>query len=165
MRKVKLTNGISRNEPHQVIVHAMGEYIQTRRKRYFAPEYLQFDGTSAHIFVLPSGELIRGREDLEGAFHAKGFNVDTLGIEFLVEGVHNYETFLRRIKEPWVIEEQFEAGARQVATWVRKFSIQSVLRHSDISPERKLDPGTGFNWLAFVERVRELTGVQVYEQE
>lgn len=163
MLEFRLTAGFAKQEPHQIIVHAMGEYIRTRTRVYSAPEYLAFDGTSAHVFVKPEGVLIRGREDLEGAFHAKGFNVDTLGIEFLVPGEHNYSTFLEAIKEDWVSEVQYENGAAQCAKWMRKFGIESILRHSDISPDRKLDPGEGFKWKEFLERVQSKLGDYSYD--
>ncbi len=163
MKHFKLQQGFSRNEPHQIIIHAMGEFIKTKEKVYFAPDYLAFDGTSAHIFVPPEGELFRGRNDTEGAYHAKGYNTDTLGIEFLVPGIHIYTSFLKAIQTDWVSEEQYEAGAMQCAEWMKKFGIESILRHSDISPERKFDPGTGFKWMEFNDRVQSKLGDLNYD--
>lgn len=163
MKEFRLTHGFTHNEPHQIIIHAMGEYIQTAHRAYSAPEYLAFDGTSAHVFIRPDGTPIRGRKDTEGAFHALGYNVDTLGLEFLVEGTHTYATFLERIKEDWVTPEQYEMGAKIVANWVRKFKIESILRHSDVSPDRKVDPGEGFKWDFFIGKVRELVDGRINE--
>ena len=158
MKTFRLSQGISRNSPKQIIVHSMGEYIRTPHRIYSAAEYLQFLGLSAHILVSPDGELTRCRNDLEGAYHAKGFNTDTLGIEFLVSGIHDYMGFLTAIEADWVQEAQYEAGAEQCAEWMRKFGIESILRHSDISPDRKVDPGTGFKWTEFLGTVQSKLG-------
>lgn len=128
-----------------VIMHAMGEYIGNQ----YAPDFLDSIKLSAHVLVTPSGSIIKCREDTEVAWHAKGFNSNSLGVEFLVPGHHDYGTFLDTIAQPgWLTPEQFDAGVNLVAAWAYKYGLNGdqLVRHSDIDPDRKKDPGAGFPW-------------------
>lgn len=131
------------NNPEIIVVHAMGEYIFGRH----STEYLdEVDGTSAHLHVDPYGTAWRQRWDHQTAFHAKDFNVNSLGIEVLVPGEHNYASFKGAIKGPWVKEIQYLVTLRLISEWLVRYPIQQVVRHSDIDPARKVDPGAGFPW-------------------
>ena len=77
-----LLTGPRHQTPNKIVVHAMGEFINNKP----AWAFLESIGLSAHIFVTPSGVIVRSRKDRQGAWHAKGFNTDSLGIEFLVPG-------------------------------------------------------------------------------
>ena len=133
----------------------MGEWIEQGNRDVTAWELLERLDLSAHAFVTPSGVVVRGRDDDEGAYHAKGHNRGSLGIEFLVPGVHTYATFVEAIREPYLLAGQIEAGIEQVRAWVQRYGIPSsrVLRHSDVSPGRKHDPGAGFPWETFLTKV------------
>lgn len=148
-------HGFNRSsEPDMIIVHCMAEYVGDK----FAPDFLESIKLSAHALVVPDGTVIRCREDNQGAHHAKGFNATSLGVEFLVPGYHDYASFLEAIKEPWVVGAQYEAGVELVKDWAQTYDIprEKVLRHSDVSPERKVDPGKGFPWEAFLADVFEV---------
>ncbi len=143
-----LTKGAIDNAPKQIVVHAMGETINNKGVKYGARDWLKYLGLSSHILVRPDGTLIRCRTDFEGAYHARGYNTDSLGIEFLVPGEHDYTTFLKAIKKDWVSEAQYKGGAEKIQEWMDKFHIHldRVRRHSTISPGRKVDPGSGMDW-------------------
>lgn len=129
----------------------MGEYIRDDDGQvYSAAQWLDKLGWSAHILATPSGELIRCRDDNETAWHAKGHNVNSLGVEFLVAGEHDYGSFLSAIKTDYVTELQYNAGIHMVKEWVDKWNIGIITRHSAIDPDRKQDPGTGFPWAQFL---------------
>src|SRR5690606_28750529 len=88
-RRVMIINrpspfGAAHQTPKRIIVHAMSEWINGM----YAPDFLLSVGLSAHALVTPDGDIIKCREDTQGAFHAKGLNTDSLGIEFLLPG-HN----------------------------------------------------------------------------
>lgn len=138
----------------------MGEYIKDDQE-YYAVDWLKKLGLSAHALITPDGTVIRCRSDSEGAWHAKGFNKNSLGIEYLVKGVHNYGTFLEAIKTDYVTPEQYQAGLAQIAEWVEQHPIHSIDRHSDLSPGRKVDPGSGFPWQQLLGDVHnsDYTGV------
>ena len=163
MKEYRLNKGLPKQDPKQIIIHAMGEYLKTPLKSYWAPEYLEFLGLSVHRFITPSGLLIKAREDWEGAYHARGWNVDTLGIEFLVPKAYTYERFLEKIKTDWVSEEQYITGAKQCRQWMQQFGIVSIFRHRDISPERKVDPGEGFRWGYFLNLIQDGLGEAFYD--
>jgi AmpD protein len=101
------------------------------------------------------GDTFLCRDDDQIAWHAKGYNIDSLGIEFLVEGHHDYASFLEAIKGDYVTFDQFDAGRDAVRSWIEAYDIprDRVVRHSDISPGRKVDPGTGFKWQKFLDCV------------
>lgn len=153
--QMHLRHGRAGLKPTQIIVHAMGEYSEQGERDLSARDLLDKLELSAHAFVTPSGVVIRGRDDDEVAWHARGANFSALGIEFLVPGLHTYKTFVDAIKKPYVSAEQLRAGIAQMREWIEAFGIDraDVLRHSDLSPTRKVDPGDGFPW---VEMMREL---------
>lgn len=140
-----LQHGRSGNIPMRIVVHCMGEYVKDPKPMY-APEFLDAYELSAHSLITPSGDNIRCRNDDEIAWHAKGRNTNSLGIEFLVEGAYNYSEFKERIKTPYVNEIQYQAGLYQIKEWMRLYNIVTISRHSDIDPDRKVDPGEGFDW-------------------
>jgi N-acetyl-anhydromuramyl-L-alanine amidase AmpD len=137
-----------------IIVHSMGEFLLDPQPIH-ATDFLEKLGLSAHVLVSPNGDLYLCRDDDQVAWHAKGYNKDSLGIEFLVPGHHNYGSFIETIKSPWVKEEQWAAGVKAVRAWVEAYDIapSRLLRHSDVSPGRKVDPGAGFDWERFTNQV------------
>lgn len=145
--------------PDKLIFHCMAEIIKVNESfknkgktieagEYSAHEWLQLLGLSAHFLIHPNGDVTKIRGTKEICWHAKGFNTNSVGIEVLVEGVWDYETFLERIKEDWVTDEQYETTIELSDDIIEYFDIpdDNILRHSDISPERKYDPGEGFKW-------------------
>lgn len=148
-----LSHGSKTNDPNLIVIHAMGEYIESEPDDIHAVDFLDKIGLSAHILVTPNGNIIRCRDDDQGAYHAKGHNKDSLGIEFLVKGVHTYESFRQKIKEPYVTDKQFASGQKQVRDWLARHNIERIKAHSELSPGRKFDPGSGFNLDVFLQEL------------
>jgi len=136
--------------PDTIVIHAMGEFIAGNEWNNHAVHYLNSIGLSAHSLIAPDGTNYRCRNDNESAYHAAGFNTNSLGLEFLVPGQHSYMSFLEAIKHNYITDEQYEAGVLQVREWIDLWPIKKIVRHSDISPERKVDPGVGFPWQQFL---------------
>lgn len=130
----------------------MGEYLLDPDPVH-AQAFLAKYKLSAHLLVAPDGDVYVCRDEDRRAWHARGFNTNSLGVEFLVEGEHNYGTFLEAIKQPYITTAQWESGVDAVRSWVDTYNITEVLRHSDVSPGRKLDPGEGFPWQDFLNRL------------
>lgn len=147
--RIPLPHGGGKQWPNVVVVHAMAEYIEYEGRHLHAVDLLNELRLSAHALVTPSAVVIRCREDDQTAWHAKGHNGNTLGVEILVPGVHGYGSFLEAIEKPYCSRPQMLAAVEQVRVWMNKFTIHEVVRHSDIDPERKTDPGSGFNWGEF----------------
>jgi N-acetyl-anhydromuramyl-L-alanine amidase AmpD len=145
-------------KPTVIVVHAMAEFVLADDGKTYihAPDFLESEGLSAHVLAAPDGTLYRCREDLEGAYHARGFNVDSLGIEVMLAGRHDYSSFVAGIAQPlWCIGPQYAAVVQQVREWMRLHGISRVVRHSDLSPGRKLDPGMGFPWTKFLADLKK----------
>lgn len=147
--------GGAHQTPNRIIVHAMGEFVMADGgdSYDYAPEFLERMKLSAHALVAPDGTVIRCRLDNEGAYHARGFNVDSLGIEMLVAGQHDYGSFVGAIAQPYLTDAQYAAAVAQCREWVQKHKITRIDRHSEVSPGRKLDPGSGFPFLEFKKAV------------
>lgn len=142
--------GATNQEPNTIVVHAMGEYIMGTH----ALEFLANQQLSVHAMAAPDGTIYRCRNDDEGAYHARGFNTNTLGIEVLVAGDHDYASFLEAIKKPYMPDEQYRAVIDQCRMWMSLNGITRIVRHSDLSPGRKVDPGKGFPWQKFLEDLK-----------
>lgn len=138
----------------RIVYHALGEFIRDHDGQvYYCVDWLKKKGLSAHAFATPSGVIIRGRHDNQVAWHARGFNFGSLGIEFLVPGIHNYGTFLERIKKTYLTNVQLRAGIDQTLEWLGKYPIENVDAHSDIDPDRKYDPGDGLDKQGYLEGI------------
>jgi N-acetyl-anhydromuramyl-L-alanine amidase AmpD len=103
--------------------------------------------------IAPDGHNYRLRKDEETAWHARGSNRNSLGLEFLVQGDHDYGTFIEALKTPYLTKLQYQTGVEQAREWIDLFNIGWVVRHSDLSPGRKVDPGHGFPWHKFLDDI------------
>lgn len=148
-----LNKGAIRQVPDRIVLHAMSEYIEG----LYAVDFLKNIGLSVHAIITPSGKIIRCRNDNEGAYHAKGFNTNSLGVEFLVKGQHSYTSFLKAIQTPYLSQEQYEAGMCLVKEWMKEWDITKVQEHSYLSPRRKFDPGPGFPKIQFSKDIDGFT--------
>ena len=157
MKIVKQYNnyGAPHQTPKRIIVHAMGEYLSKDGHTWLrAPDFLEDRGLSVHALVAPDGTVYRCRHDNEGAYHALSFNTDSLGIEILVSGRHDYESFEQAIKTHYMTVSQYAALVEQVREWIHLYGITNIERHSDVSPGRKIDPGAGFPWDKFLNDIK-----------
>jgi N-acetylmuramoyl-L-alanine amidase len=103
---------------------------------------------SAHYFIKKNGDILNLVPDLYEAWHAgkskwktvKSLNRYSLGIEIQNSGHdNNYENFSYK---------QVTALIKILKILVKKYKIKNtnILGHSDISPNRKKDPGEKFPW-------------------
>ena len=144
--KLPLYKGAINNNPKRIVIHAMSEFVKHEGEYLHAYALLKELGISAHRFIDPAGNMIISRHDEQGAYHAKGHNTDTVGVEFLVPGFHTYDEFLQAITEPYMTDKAFDTGLVLVRAWMAKWEIEldGVVTHQQIDPNRKYDPGTGF---------------------
>lgn len=150
------------NHPKLIVVHAMAEYILDPEP-IFAPNFLEKYRYSVHALIVPNGDVMICRAENQRASHARGFNTDSLGVEFLVPGPYKYGSFIKVIETDYITQDAWSSGVELVSGWAEKYDIsvrstddrKGVKRHSDISPGRKVDPGTGFKWGKFLDSVTE----------
>ena len=149
---VHLPFGMDKQTPSRIVIHSMAQYIKSDGI-HSAVKFLKREGLSAHILIDPEGNVMRCRNDEEGAYHARSYNIGSLGLEFLVKGPHDYSSFKKRIKEDWTTSPQIDSGIQIVRRWYDLHDIQRIDRHSDIDPTRKKDPGSGFPWEDFIKEI------------
>lgn len=141
---ILLPYGAPEQTPNRIVIHAMGEFIDDGQIISPAWDFLRQHRLSAHVLITPSGVRIRQRKDTQGAHHARGYNTDSLGIEFLVPGIHNYSTFLSAMKTDYLTNKAFKSGVEQVIEWIDTYEIVNIDTHHQLDPDRKVDPGDGF---------------------
>ncbi len=128
----------------RIVYHGMAEFVRDKDGQvYYCIDWLKHEKISAHALITPSAVIIRTRRDEQVAWHAKGFNFGSLGIEFLVPGIHDYNTFLQRIDDPYLTDGQLRAGIDMTREWTAKHQIKHIDAHSDLT-STKYDPGRGF---------------------
>ena len=103
---------------------------------------------SAHYFIKNNGKIIKLVPDLYEAWHAgksnwknyKSLNKNSIGIEIQNQG-HNF-----RYKK--YSPKQINSLKKLLKELIKLYAINKVniLGHSDISPDRKKDPGEKFPW-------------------
>ena len=103
---------------------------------------------SSHYFVKKNGKILILVPDLYVAWHAgisswknyKNLNNHSIGIEISNSGHdNNFEKFNKR---------QINSVIKLSKYLIKKYKIKPkfILGHSDISPDRKIDPGENFPW-------------------
>ena len=115
--------------------------------------FLQAAGLSAHALIDPTGAVILTHDTGRKAWHAKNHNSDTLGVEFLVPGAHDYASFIAEMEKPYLPGAAFVAGVELLRQWCDEFEIEDIQTHAQIDPRRKKGPGAGF---PFDRMIREL---------
>ena len=109
---------------------------------------------SCHYFIKNNGEILTLVPDLYIAWHAgisswkkfKSINKNSIGIEISNPG-HDYK-YLNFNKK------QIKSVLKLTRFLIKKYKIKSkfILGHSDISPDRKKDPGEKFPWKDLFKR-------------
>ena len=128
-----------------IIIHYTG-----MRKESAAIKRLQDPKSkvSSHYFIKRNGEIINLVPDSFEAWHAgvsswkhfKSLNKNSIGIEITNPGhQHGYKKFSKK---------QIFSLQKLLKILVKKYKIKkkNILGHSDISPDRKKDPGEKFPW-------------------
>ena len=103
---------------------------------------------SCHYFIKENGEVLNLVPDLYIAWHAgistwgkyNSINKNSIGIEISNPGHdYNYKNFSKK---------QISSIIKLSKYLIKKYKIKSkfILGHSDISPDRKEDPGEKFPW-------------------
>ena len=128
-----------------VIIHYTGMKKESKALEKLADPKSK---VSSHYFIKNNGNIINLVPDLYTAWHAgksswkkfKTLNKYSIGIEINNPGhFHGYKKFSFR---------QINSLFKLLKYLMRRYNIkrQNILGHSDISPDRKKDPGEKFPW-------------------
>ena len=140
-----------KNEIKFIVFHYTG-----MKKETDAIKKLTSQGTkvSSHYLIKKNGEILTLVPDLYISWHAgvsfwknfKSLNKHSLGIEISNPGHEfNYNKFTQK---------QINSILKLSKFLIKKYKIKSkcILGHSDISPDRKKDPGEKFPWYFLSKR-------------
>lgn len=134
-----------------IIIHYTGMKKQSEAiKRLCDPKYK----VSSHYFIKNNGEVLNLVPDLYIAWHAgksnwknlKSLNKYSIGIEINNPGHdHGYKIFSSK---------QLISLVKLIRYLKKRYNIkkQNILGHSDISPNRKKDPGEKFPWSKLAQK-------------
>lgn len=114
-----------------------------------AREVLEWYGYSAHLLIHPHGVSDMMVPFDRKASHAGQWNGNSIGIEFLVPGVHTLSTFYRAIEQDYVSQKAWAEGVAQVRYLQNAYDIRRMHRHSELDAKKR-DPGEGFRWHDFL---------------
>lgn len=110
-------------------------------------------GVSAHYYIARDGGIFNLVDDNKKAWHAglsswKGqnaLNTNSIGIELGNDGSLG--------KEANYTEDQYKSLIALLKDLQERYNIkaENIIAHSDISPDRKTDPGANFDWNKLIE--------------
>ena len=141
----------------KLVIHSMAEYVDDMTKARHASHFLELVGLSAHALITPQGYVIETVPLDKVAWHCKGINGVSFGVEFLVEGVYGWDSFKKRIRgvEPVYTLSQLAAGVEWVGRELAKLpdweEIEMVMHMNENT--KKPDPGRWFPFTDFKEKV------------
>jgi N-acetyl-anhydromuramoyl-L-alanine amidase len=114
-----------------------------------------FDGlrglrVSAHFLIARNGKLTQFVSCLERAWHAGASSFEgrtacndfSLGVE--LEGTD----------ELAYADAQYTVLGRLTRALFAAYPLRAIRGHSDVAPQRKTDPGPGFDWIRFARELR-----------
>lgn len=152
-----------------VVLHAIGEWVvdstnlggKGRGYVWHCTDWLRAIGRSTHAFVLPDGLIVREVDSHYKAWHARGHNSRSVGIEFALRGVWPYHKFQAAMRGERDDAAYTPAQTQAALSWVRaraaehafRLTEHSVRTHQQLDPERKLDPGSIFPLGTFLSAV------------
>jgi len=133
------------NSIKTIVIHYTG--MQSEResiKKLCNPKYK----VSCHFLITENGNIYRLVKDNKIAWHAgkscwgkyKNLNNNSIGIELVNKGHRfGYKNFKK---------QQLLSLIKICTILIKKYNIKkkNVVGHSDIAPERKIDPGEKFPW-------------------
>ncbi len=135
----------SRKNIKFIILHYTGMKKETSAIKRLCDEK---SNVSAHYFIKKNGDILSLVPDLYEAWHAgksswknfKSLNKFSIGIEIQNTG-HEFFYENYRVK-------QIQSLKGLLKRLIKKYKIKykNILGHSDISPDRKKDPGEKFPW-------------------
>lgn len=153
----------------RLVVHSMAEYVVNKDAkagpvgRVAAHVWLGATGLSAHALIRPDGTVCECVPLNQRAYHARGFNDRTVGVELLVAGDHDYGSFAQALGwdlDGWAAVPEIDRPPQpyapeqysSLAWWLERAAAElglgwdAVTSHDRLDPTRKFDPGPLLDW-------------------
>lgn len=83
--------------PDTIVIHSLAEFIDFDTVDKTGWRHVDDLGLAAHFYVYPSGAIVQSLDIGKQGAHAKGHNGNTIGIEFIVPGLHTYQSFTKKL--------------------------------------------------------------------
>ncbi|PPR11536.1 MAG: N-acetylmuramoyl-L-alanine amidase AmiD [Proteobacteria bacterium] len=136
-------------DPKYIVLHCMCFDDKTSLEFLCA----EANGVSAHYFIARDGQIYNLVPDNKKAWHAgvskwkndEMLNTNSIGIELGNTGTLGNESGYTKQQYDSLIELLKDLQGRY------KIKAENIIAHSDISCDRKTDPGARFNWSVLVE--------------
>lgn len=145
-----MTQHPPRPRTRYVVIHAVGEYIDTGKPGEFSQycvDFLRARDELPHYFITPSGIVLRAWGHKYIANHARGYNSESIGIELMLPGHWTYDTFVKELTST-APEMRLEDNARRLDSLHKLlgelldiYPEARIVGHAEIDPTRKVDPG------------------------
>lgn len=154
------SHGRRRDVVDGIVLHGIGEWVLSNGDYIHCTNLLQALGLSAHAIALPDGRIVRQVDTWYVAWHCKGHNTRTAGIEFALAGTWDHDAFedaMQGRRHAAYTDAQLDVGA----AWCRarsvehEFPVSNVRTHAQLDPGRKFDPGVPFPLERFLRQLRE----------
>ena len=111
---------------------------------------------SSHYLVDTDGSITQFVLEKDIAYHAKGFNSNSIGIEH----VGLYQT-----NPVWATKKMYIESAKLVRYITQKYGLTrnrtTIVGHDDIDYPRKVDPGQYWNWDYYMQCVTDTNSPQI----
>lgn len=132
----------------------MAEYIWYKGKMWHYTALLEYLGRGVHFAILPDGQIIRHAEHMMMMYHAKGFNMKSVGVELIVPGVYDLDGLYRKINRECMAYDVYTRDQyRAILLLLGYLASYGYLKnprtdwglHEHHSQDRKRDPGAAFD--------------------
>ncbi len=151
------------------VVYSMGEFIRRGDRNIAAADWLFELGVSAHNIISPDGTIHQYIDWEARAWHAgvsewegrNSVNDFSIGVELLVAGIHDWNSFVRALQEPHpYTDKQYSSLGWLFAQTqsTTNIGLADVAGHDSVAGDAvrgegkgKIDPGPNFDWARFYE--------------
>ena len=136
-----------------IVVHAIGEYIDSEGPDMHCLEFLDKLGYSYHRVIDTSGDVIESVDVHNMAWHCKKNkgNFRSIGVAFMVQGLHDITSLTKALRRGDALTlEQLESGIEECQRIISlRPTITDMVRHSDWDSRKPDFPEDAFDFGAF----------------
>lgn len=130
-----------------IVIHHSGNHDTKEKIKQLHIEEYGWDDIGCHYMISREGYILDGRPVHQIGAHVKGFNQDSIGIDFL----GNFD-----IDKP--TDSQSLAMLKFIKALMKKYNIpiENIKAHKDFPGVKKSCPGKNFNIQEFKEKLKQI---------